>query len=807
MQAFLRDLRFGARMLGRNRVFTAVAVLTLALVIGANTAIFSVTSALLLRPFPYPQPQQLVSLNVKDGSAEHEGTLARYELLRDKATSFAGVAAWTNDNFNLSGVGEPVQVPVARVTPNFFSLLGVKLELGRSFTDEEGRAEGPNVVVLSNAIWRSRFGSNRNIVGQKIALDGVPHVVVGVLPAEAKFPFVGPADVWIPRYFELTLMTPQHIRMGVGYLSYIARRRPGTTIALSNANLALIDQEYREQNPLAPDAGPTVYMTATPLRDLVVGDVRAKLWMLLGAVAVLLLIGCANIASLLLSRALVRRREVAVRAALGANPGAVVRQLLTESMLLAVIAGMLGVGLGWIADRALTMWGASQLPQDIPVALDLRVLLFTLGVTLFTGLITGIFPAIQLARVDLNTTLRDEGRGFAGGRTRARLKGLLVISQVALSIPLLIGAGLLVKSFDRLLHVDPGFEAHNVLTMDVSLPTEKYSKADQQIEFFDEALRRVSALPGVQDAAISATLPLSIKRITPMLPEGQPDVPLAQRPFMDVEAISPHWFSTMRVPLLGGRTFTDADDAHAPKVVIVNETFARRFWPGENAVGKHVVVGRGPMADEVVGVAADIRNQGLAQTTQAQIYMPFRQLPWTDMNLLIRTAVPPLSMAAAVREQIAAVDPDQPVTAVQTVDDLMDSGRAQPRFTTLLLGAFSVTALVLAMIGLYAVLAWAVAQRRQEMGIRLALGAERGNIVWLVVRQGLMLVTTGIVIGVLLGLTLTRFMASALYQTGAHDTAAFVFAPLLFLGIAMLACYLPARRATKVDPIEALRYE
>jgi putative ABC transport system permease protein len=804
MQAFLRDLRFGARMLGRDPGFTALAILTLALVIGMNTAIFSVTSVLMLQPFPYSQPQQLVSISAKDDATDHTGTLLRYEMLRDKAHSFDGVAAWTNDNFNLSGVGDPVQVPVARVTPNFFSLLGVHPLLGRFFTAEEGRPEGQPVVILSNAIWRSRFNSNPNIVGQKIALDGVPNIVVGVLPADARFPFVDASDIWSPRYFELTIMSAQHIRMGAGYLGYVARLHPDTTMAQADAELAVINQQYSQQNPTAPDASPTVQMTAVLLRELIVGDVRAKLWILSAAAAVLLLIGCANVASLLLSRALARRRELAVRAALGASRGAVIRQLLTESMLLAFASGALGIALAWIANRALTAWGTGQLPRGMPVGIDLRVLAFTLAISLFTGLVTGVFPALQLTRLDLNSSLREEGRGFAGGRARARLKNLLVICQVALSLPLLIGAGLLIRSFDQLLHVDPGFRT-NVLTMEISLPTAKYSKPYQQIAFFNEALRRISALPGVHNAAISAALPLTPKRITPVLPEGQPNVPLAQRPFLDIEAISPDWFETMRVPLLGGRAFTDADDAHAPIVVIVNETFARRFWPGQNPIGKTVIVGRSATTSEVVGVAADVHNMGLAENTQAQLYLPFPQVPWGDMHLLIRTVVPPVSVVPAVRAQIAAIDPDQPLTAIRTVEDLINTSRAQPRFTTFLLGAFSVTALGLAAIGLYAVLAWTVTQRRQEMGIRMALGAERTNIVRLVVRQGMSLVATGIFIGLIAGFLLTKFMQSTLYKTGTHDLATFILAPLVLLAIAFLACYLPAQRATKVDPVETLK--
>jgi putative ABC transport system permease protein len=803
MQTLLRDLRFGLRMLRRNPGFTLVAMLTLALAIGANTSIFSVTSALLLRPFPYSQPQQLISIRYA-GSDQRPLTLLRYELLRDHARTFE-TAAWTSDNFNLTGVGEPVQVPVARVTPNFFSMLGVRPELGRGFFPEEGRPEGHPVVVLSNTLWRTRFNSNPGIAGTSIALDGVPHTVIGVLPPGVQFPFVGKADLWTPRYFELTLMPAERIRKGVGYLNFAARLAPGATLAQANSELAVLDQQYRRENPTAPDADASRTMIVVPLRDVVVADLRTKLLILSAAVAVLLLIGCANVASLLLSRALARRRELAVRAALGASRAAVIRQLLTESMLLAFAAGILGIALGFAADRALTAWGSTQLPEGIPVAMDARVLLFAVVISVATGILTGLFPALQLARTDLNATLRDEGRGIAGSRSRGRLRSLLVVGQVALSLLLLICAGLLVRSFDRLLHVDPGFDAHNVLTMGISLPTEKYARPDQQTAFFDEVLRRISALPGVKSAAISAALPLSFTRFTPVLPEGQPAVPLAQRPFIDIEAISPRWFETMRVPLLSGRLFTAADDGQAPKVVIVNQTCARRFWPGQNPIGKTFVVGRGPQPSQVVGVAADVRNHGLSDDTQPQIWLPFKQLPWTEMNLLVRTAVPPMQLASAVRAQISAVDPDQPVTAIQSVDDLMDAGRAQPRFTMLLLAVFSITALALAAIGLAAMLAWTVVQRRQEMAIRLALGAERNDILWLVVRQGLVLAFSGIAVGLVAGFLLTQLMASVLYKTSAHDLRTFALAPLAFLGIAWLASYLPARRATQVDPLDTLK--
>jgi putative ABC transport system permease protein len=803
LETLWRDLCYSTRALAANKGFTVVAVLTLALGIGANTAIFTVTNALLLRPFPYQDPERLVSVAGTDTDRGSSVTLARYELVRDRNRSLQSVAVWANDNFNLTGHGEPLQTPVARVSANFFSLFGVEPGLGRAFTEEEGRPEGPPVAILSDSIWRSRFGADPNIVGQTITLDTTPHTVVGVMPADVPFPFIGASDIWTPRYFELTLMTPQRLRTGVGYLSMVARLRPGTTLPRAQADLAVLDRQYRSENPGAPDAA--VVMIADPLRDLVVAGVREQVLVLAGAVGMVLLIACANMASLMLSRLLARRGEIAVRMALGANRGTIVRQLLIESMLLAFMGGAFGMGLSVAATRTIGTWGVSPLRQGIPLGIDLRVLTFTLAISALTGILFGTFPALQLARVNPGATLRDEGRGVSTGRARGRINNLLVTAQAALALLLLIGAGLLARSFTQLLRVDPGFDPHNVLTLNVSLPTVKYATAERQIAFFDEVLRRASALPGVRSAAISAALPLSTIRITPVLPEGQPNLPLGQRPFLDIEAVSPQWSRTMRVPLRAGREFGEIDTAPAPKVVIVNEAFARRFWPGRNPVGRRVVVGRGPAPSEVVGVAADVRNRGLAQSPQAQLYLPFPQLPWGNMNLLVRTNAGPLRLASAVRAQISAVDPDEPVMNVRTVDDLMDDSRAQPRFTMLLLGIFSATAFLLAAIGIYGVLAYSVAQRRHELGICLALGAGRGDILGLVVRQGLTLALAGIAIGLAAAPFLTRLMASMLFEVGERDLTTFVLAPLVFLAAALLASLLPARRATKVDPMEALR--
>jgi putative ABC transport system permease protein len=805
MRLLLRDLRFGLRTLAKTPAFTCALVLTLALGIGANTAVFTVTNAVLLRPFSFRDPEQIVSITSKDATKENGGTLLRYELVRDYNRSFQSVAVWTNDNLNLTGSGEPIQTTVARVSPSFLPMLGIQPELGRVFSQEEGTPEGRPVVMLSDAIWRTRYHADPGIAGTVVTLDSVSNTVVGVLPRDAQFPFMPKADIFSPRYFELSLMTPQRLRLGVGYLNILARLRTGISVAEADDELALLNQRYREQNPTAPDASPATVMTAKSLRDEVVGDIRPKVLILSGAVALVLLIACANVASLLLSRALSRKREIATRLAIGASRGAIVRQLLTESTMLALISGALGVGIGWAATRALSVWGASQVPQGFSVNLDVRVLLFTLAISLLAGISFGIFPAVQLVRADLNATLRAEGRSASPGRSGSKMRALLVVGQIALSLVLLIAAGLLLRSFNRLLHVDPGFDAHNLLTMNVSLSTTKYAKPDQQIAFFDDALRRVSSQAGIRSAAISAALPLSFKRITPVLPEGQPDVPLAQRPFVDIEAISPRWFETMRVPLRAGRTFTNDDNAAAPPVVVVNETFARQYWPGESAVGKKIVIGRRPEPALVVGVATDVKNQGLQKDSQAQLYLSFPQLPWSDMNLLVRTDVPAAAAIATVRAQIAAIDSNQPVNEIETAEELIDASRAQPRLTMLLIGGFSGTALLLAILGVYGILSYSIGQRRQEFGIRLALGAQRADIQRMVMRQGLSLAMAGIVTGLGVALMMTRLLENVLYRTGSRDPATFVLAPVAFLSVAAIASYLPARRAMRVEPVETLK--
>ena len=804
------DVRYGGRMLRRNPGFSIAAILTLALGIGANTAIFTITSAVLLKPLPYHDPQQLISLDVQQKDQQSRCcTLGWSDLFRQRNQSFAASAVYALDTFDLTGGGDPQQVFAARVSPGFFDLLGVKPHLGRSFIEEEGRPEGKFVVMISDSLWHSRFGGNPQIVGQTVNLDSTPYTIIGVLPPDVQFPFVGPAEIWTPRYFEHSLFTPQRLRQGVGYLNLIARLRPGISQPQALAEAKILHEQYRKENPAAPDADPEMSVVVKNLQDSIVSNFRTQLLLLSLFVALVLLIACANVASLLLSRALARSKEVALRSALGAKRSYIIRQLLTESVLLSIIAGALGLALSYAATRSLLNFTQGNLPPGIPIATDSRVLIFTILVSILTGMIFGIFPALQLSRTNVNETLRDEGRGSTGGRSRIQMKNLLVVGQVAVSLVLLISAGLLVRSFSYLLRVDPGFDPANVLTMNISLPTVKYGDAQKQIAFFDDVSRRVSALPGVRSAATSAALPLIPKRITPVLPEGQPEVPLAQRPFIIVEQISPRLLDTMRIPVKLGRAFTDADNAQAPKVIIVNETFARAYWPNQNPIGKHVIVGRGPAPSEVVGMAGDVKNKGLAVDVQPQLYLPFAQITWGNMNLLVRTANDPHTMISAVRAQIAAVDADQPVTNVATVEELMDGTRSQPRFLMTLLAAFSITALALAVVGIYGALAYSVAQRRAELGIRLALGAEKSDILRLVVRQGIMLTLSGIIIGTVVGvvaaIVFSNAMAGLLYKVKVLDLPTFVLTPIVFILIGALASYFPAQSATKVPPTEALR--
>jgi putative ABC transport system permease protein len=804
-----QDVRYALRVLLKSPGFAAVAVVTLAVGIGANTAIFTVANALLLRPLRYSQPQQLVLISSErkaTGLTQGELSWPRFEMVNEQNRSFSGVAAFTSETFNLTGQGDPEQVPAARVSWNFFEVLGIRPARGRSFTASEDKPGGDPVVLLSHALWTRRFGADPAAVSRHITLDQKDYTVIGVLPPDFRFDFLRPeVELFAPRVFDLNLITPQQAQAGTMFLHFVARLRSDISIAKAQAEMDTLAAQYRRERPKLPDADSRMTVHVGNLRDEMVVNARAAVLILSGAVALVLLISCGNVASLLLSRALGRKREIAVRTALGATRFSLVRQLLTESVILALAGGALGLLLSSWGTQVLASLAQGRLPRVGEIHVDGVVLTFTLGISVLAGILFGVAPALQISRPDLNSVLRAEGRGATSGRRRNLLRNLLVVSQVTLSTVLLMGAGLLVRNFVQLRAANPGFDARNLLTMSITLPPTRYQRGSEMIAFFDALLRRVRALPGVGAAVVSSALPLNPSRFSPALAEGQPAIPLAERPLFNIQTLVPGYVEALRVPLLWGRDFTGHDAEHDPFVVMVNEATVRRYWPHENPIGKRIWVGRVPDPMQVVGVLGDIRNLNLAADTQPEIYLPFAQRPWAFMNLIVRTEGDPRNFISGVRAAVHAVDRDQPVTSVKTMDELLESGAAQPRFTASLLGALSGAALLLALVGIYGVIAYSVAERTQEMGVRIALGAERNDILRLVLRQGITLAAYGIAIGAAASLALTRLLTSFLYHVSATDPLTFATASALFLGVALLASYLPARRATRVDPAVALR--
>lgn len=808
MAAFLQDARFALRVFRNNPAFAAISIFTLAVGIGANTAIFTVANALLLRQLPYPAPERLALISYERiATGERQGDLSwpRFTTIRDQNQSFSGVAAFTGETFNLTGRGAPEQLKAGRVSWSFFGVLGIRPVAGRWFLPEEDKPSGPPVVVLTHEFWERHFGANASLAGQTLTLNNGVYTVIGVLPPGFRFDSLGAVDIYAPRVFDLSLLSPAQLNAGAGFLSCVARLRPGVSLSSAEAEMNTLAVPYRREYPKFPDADPGLAVRVGNLRDEIVSSVRTAIWILFAAVGLVLLIACANVASLLLSRALGRSREIAVRTAMGASRADIVRQLLTESLLLAACGGIAGASMGsWMA-KALAALAGETLPRAGEIRPDAAVLAFTALICIATGVLFGLAPAWQASHPDVNSILRAEGRGATSGRRRNALRNLLVIGQVALSMVLLIGAGLLVRSFSALRGVSPGFDPDRLLTMTVSLPNVRYQRP-AMAAFYRQAVTNIRGLPGIRAAAGATALPLNPTRLTPALPEGQPQVPLAQRPLFNVQSITPEYAAVMRIPLIGGREFTDRDnDPNAPKVVIINGAAARRFWPGQSAAGKHIWVGRDEQPREVVGVFGDVRNLSLATGAKPEIYLPYAQLPGMPLNLIVRAAGDPRAVAKAVAGCVFALDREQPVTAVRTMDEILEGGAAQPRFTTSLLTVLALSALILAVVGIYGAIAYAVAERTQEMGVRIALGAASADILRLVVGRGVALAGAGIGIGVCASLVLTRLLSSLLYGTSATDPLTFAAAAILFVCVALAASYVPARRAARVDPITTLR--
>jgi putative ABC transport system permease protein len=797
-------------MLLKRPGFTAVAVLALALGIGANSAIFSVVHKVLLSPLPYRNPGQLVWLwetHPSSGIKAEAASLPNYIDWRTQSQSFEGVAAFAQASLALTGEGEPERLPAAIVSANFFSVLGVEPALGRSFVAEENEPGKQYVVILGNRLWQRRFGANPKIIGQAITLNGNPYTVVGVLPPGFKNPTTDQskqAELWAPHAFNL-----EQAHRRADYLGVFARLKPGVTAEQAQAEMNTITARLAEAYP---ETNSGWGATVVPLHARVIGDVGTSLWLLMGVVGFLLLIACANVANLLLARSAARQQEIAIRRALGADRFRLVRQFLTESVLLALVGGILG--------SFLAMWGVEVLialsPRNIPrldeIGLNWQVLAFTLLVSLLTGVVFGLLPALHATNPNLTESLKEGGRSSTEGIRGGRMRNFLVVSEIAVALVLLIGAGLMIKSFVRLQEVDPGFHPERILTMDLVLPAVKYKEDAQALGFFDQLQGRVRNLPGVESVAAITALPLSGGGAVESFEiEGRPSSSMPSDMSVDAEfrVITPAYFATMGIPFIKGEGFTERQTKDAPSVIVVNETFARRFFPGEEAIGKRINTGdpsRQPWRT-IIGIVKDVRHEGLDVEPYPQMYTPLAQTPRRAMTLVVRTSGDPLGLVPTIRSELAAIDRDQPLYNLRTMEQVMASSIARQRFNMLLIAIFASLGLVLASVGIYGVISYSVTQRTHEIGIRMALGAQTRDILRMVVGQGLVLVLFGVGIGLVAAFILTRLMSSLLFGVTATDPLTFTGVSLFLGTVALLACFIPARRATRVDPMVALRYE
>jgi len=802
-----QDIRYGLRMLAKNPAFTAIAIVALALGIGANSTIFSVIDAVLLKPLPFKNPGQLVMLweNATHlGFPKDTPSPANFLDWQKQATSFTGMAAMIERSFNLTGAGEPERLEGRRVSANLFQLLGVSARLGRTFVPEDDKP-GAHVVLLNHSLWQRRFGSDPGIIGRALTLDGETYTVVGVMPPLVQLPgFDNRNDqLWVPVAFP----AEEAAQRGNHFLEVIARLKPGTTLKQAEAEMDTIAARLEKQYPIYNSRRGAVVV---PLHEQVVGEIRPALLILLGAVGFVLLIACANVANLLLARAAARQKEIALRLALGASRSRLTRQFLTESVLLALLGAGLGLLLAFAGIHILRTFIPVTIAQVGTITINGTVLVFTLLIALVTGISFGLVPAIQGSHFNLNDTLKESGRDSAGGSKGNRIRGLLVIGEVAVSFVLLIGAGLLINSFLHLRNLDPGFRSDHLLTMKVNLSDVKYPDRERRAAFFDEVMRRVHELPGVQSVAVASNLPLTYNGDSMSISvEGVPDPPPGQRPDVIYRAIGPGYFGTMGIPMVRGRDFTDQDNGESKDVVIISEKTAQQFWPGQDPIGKRLKPGFSTSSApwrEVIGIVKDVRQNDFVASPKRQMYFSYRQLKNTAANaLVVRTNIEPMSLAVPVRNAIWSVDKDQTVADIETMDHIVAQAVARQRFSMLLLGLFAALALLLASIGIYGVMSYSVAQRTREIGIRMALGAGRADVLQMTIRQGLKLAGAGMILGLGAAFLLTRVMATLLYGISATDPMTFIGISVVLLAVAILASYVPALRATKVDPITALR--
>ena len=806
MHQFAQDLRYGARWLGRAPGFTAIALLALALGIGATTAIFSLVDSVLLKPLPFRDPERLLVI------WERNPSQSRYKLFvapanflawQKASRSVEQMAAIQDVHLNLTGGPnghiDPEEVKAERVSGNLFRLLGVQAVIGRTFLPQEDQAGRANFAILSHSLWQRRFGGDPSIAGKSIRLRDQPYTVVGVLPAD--FAVLDSAvDVFLP----LGLNTNDARALNGQYLTVIARHAAGLTQV--RGELDDIGARMEGELPaLNKGRRPSVFV----LKDELVGGVRRALWVLMGAVGFLLLMSCVNVANLLLAHDATRRRELAVRAALGAGRGRIVTQLLSESLLLALAGGAAGLLLAGAVLKLLAHTPPSGVPRLAQASIDLRVFAFAFGISIVTGLVFGIFPALSESGLNLNTTLKEGGRGGTAGLSGRRMRNALVVSEIASAVIVLIGAGLLVRSFVRLRSVDPGFRAEGVLTARVPLGGGRNTAPDRRIAFFQQLTERVAGLPGVRSVGAINGLPLTGLGVgSPFAVDGHPAPSVEQRPTAVLRSVTPAYFQTMGIPLVAGRFLTDADTREAPPAILVNQTLARRFWPGMSAIGGRIAVDLIPgRLAEIVGVVGDVKPDRVEGDDWPTIYSPYAQAPVASMTLTVRTAGPPMALASALVREIHQLDPDQPVAEVRPMEEVVDQAVAGARFNAQVLGAFAGAAFLLAAVGIYGVISYDVSERRNEIGIRMALGAQPGDVLKLVLGQGARLAVYGIVAGLAVAAGLTRLMGAMLFGVNPTDAWTFASTSILLAVVALAASYLPSRRAMALDPVTALRHE
>jgi putative ABC transport system permease protein len=812
LQDFWHDLNYAFRTLAKAPGFTAVALLTLALGIGANTAMFTVISAVLLRPLPFSAPERLVglvSVTLRNG-ADDNASYPDFVDWRERSQSFEDLAVFRTDGATLTGAGTTLRVSIAVASAALFKVLGATPSLGRSFTSEEdkpGADGGTDAVILSHGLWQQQFGSDPHVLGQTIRLDGKDLSVVGVMPTGFQFPIqTEPPDVWTTIAYDSAGKDAMTTQRGAHYLEVTGRLKMGVTPAQAQAEMSTIVGALNKQYPENYPRG----IRVVPELDRLVGDVRPALFILLGAVGCVLLIACANVANLLLARGTSRRREIAIRSALGASRARVIRQVLTESVVLSFLGGALGLCLGVAGVTLLLRLIPGEIPRLSTVGIDGRILAFTATLSLLTGLLFGLVPAVQFSRSDLSESLKEGGRGSSEGTGRSRVRAALVVGEVAVAMVLLVGASLMFRTLSRLQGVNPGFDPRPVITFGLQMPA-TYSTV-HNLDFFRQVVAGALSCPGVQAASAVVPLPFSGDDIeTSFEIEGR-SVPKASRPTTVYSAIEPDYFATVGIPLVTGRDFTARDDLQGLPAVIINETLAKRFFPDQNPIGQHIRPGivfgyAKPPMREIVGVVGDVKQLHVNESVGPEVYVPLAQSPFSSITVAVRTDTEPANIVAAMRDQVRALDKDVPLFAVKTLGEYVGASVAQTRFSTQMLGIFATLALALAVIGIYGVISYSVTQRTHEIGVRLALGAGLNDVLRLVVGQGLRLAFVGIGIGFVGALWVSRGLHSMLFGIQPTDLATFVLVPLILLTAALLASYIPARRATKVDPLVALRYE